>query len=345
MVQYVMLMNYKADGIKTIRSEPERLQTMEDAVTRFEGKVLGNFHLLGEYDHCLIIDAPDNFKAYRGALEQELSATAETAILPAINVPLFKELMQRNFKIEGPHRWQIQWWAKFVRMCGWWYANERHVYEYCKPRTITGTHHFDRIRGACIVVGNHTSMADSMLLLHALPARIRYNIFTGAAADRWFIKRKGRKELLLKPWYQSMIMGTFPIQRGGGSRALDYSHWLLAQGQNLLIFPEGTRSTSRSMAKFKHGVSILALEHDVPVVPCYITGMNKVRPKGKGQMQPAPVTASFLEPIRFAPGTPVPDATRQLYEALNTVHKAVQDHGVDAAFEASNQRGPAFNGA
>ena len=84
------------------------------------------------------------------------------------------------------------------------------------------------------------------------------------------------------------------MQRGG---ALEHSHWLLQQGANLLIFPEGTRSTSRSMARFNHGVAILALQHDVLVVRCYITGMNKVRPKGTGVMSEAPVTASFLPPI------------------------------------------------
>lgn len=161
----------------------------------------------------------------------------------------------------------------------------------------------------------------------------------GAAADRWFVKRDDRKEWIFKPWYQSLALGSFPIQRGGGSKTLEHSHWLLENGANLLIFPEGTRSTSRSMARFKHGVSILALEHDVPVVPCYLTGMNNVRPKGKSGMVEAPVSASFLPPIRFEPGTSVPDATHLIYERLNTVHKAVQERGIQAAVEASEATG------
>ncbi len=339
MVQYVLLLNYKAGGIHSVREDPGVLRRLEESLIRWEAKILENFHLLGEYDQCLVIDAPDNFKAYRGVLEQELSATADTQILPAIDMDLFIDMAKRNFHIEGPHRWQISWWAKIARLAFRWQTTEQYVYKYCRPRTITGRHHFNSIRGPCIVVANHTSMADALLLQHALPQRIRFNIYSGAAADRWFVKRDDRKELVFKPWYQSLALGSFPIQRGGGSRTLEHSHWLLENGANLLIFPEGTRSTSRSMARFKHGVSILALEHDVPVVPCYLTGMNNVRRKGTSGMVEAPVSASFLPPIRFEAGLSVPDATHMIYERLNTVHKAVQERGVEAAVEASEAVG------
>ena len=43
--------------------------------------------------------------------------------------------------------------------------------------------------------------------------------YAGAAADRWFVK--GTEGDLKQPWYQSLAMGSFPIQRGGGTRALD----------------------------------------------------------------------------------------------------------------------------
>lgn len=336
MVHYVMLLNYKASGVKAIRNDPGILRDVEDALRRWEADIIENFHLLGEYDQCLIINAPDNFKAYRSMLEQELSSTADAQILPAIDIPLFTDLVKRNFHIEGPHRWQTRWWAKTARLAFRYNTTNKFIWRYCRPRTISGRHHFDSIKGPCIVVANHTSMADAMLVQYALPQRVRFNIYTGAAADRWFVKRDDRKEWVFKPWYQSLALGSFPIQRGGGSRALEHSHWLLDQGANLMIFPEGTRSTSRAMARFRHGVAILALQHNVPVVPCYLTGVNKVRPKGRGEMTPSAVTASFLKPLRFDPDTSVPDATHQIYETLNHVHQTVFDDGPDAAIRASN---------
>ena len=59
------------------------------------------------------------------------------------------------------------------------------------------------------------------------------------------------------------------------------------------------------MAKFRHGVSILALEKNVPVVPCYLTGFDKINPKGKRGYGEAPCSVSFLKPIHFEPGTDV----------------------------------------
>ncbi len=336
MVHYVMLLNYNVDGFRAVQNDPRALRAVEDTLARWEAKVVSNFYLIGEHDQCLIVDAPDNLKPYQAALANELSATADTRILPAIDLPLFQELLERNFHIEGPHAWQISWWAKALRVMFRYKTYAQYIRRYCKPIAVHGRHHFKALDGPCIVVGNHTSLADSMGILWGLPQRIKLNVYSGAAADRWFVKRTDKPDLILKPWYQSLAMGSFPIQRGGGSRALDYSKWLLDKGCNLIIFPEGTRSTSRTMAKFRHGVAILALEKNVPVVPCYLTGFNKIKPKGSREMSPAPCSVNFLKPIHFAPGTEVPDATRMIYDALNTVHQQVHEHGPHAAREASN---------
>jgi 1-acyl-sn-glycerol-3-phosphate acyltransferase len=329
-----MLMNYNRRGLKEIRDDPAALLRAQEALARWEAKVVGDFALLGEHDQCLIIDAPDNFKAYQAALAQELSDTASTQILPAIDVPLFQKLMQRNFTIEGPHHWQISWWAKLARVALRYKTYGKWVMQYCKPIDVYGQHHFKEIDGPCIIVGNHTSLSDQMGILWGLPQRIKYNVYSGAAADRWFVKRTDKNDLILKPWFQSLT-GTFPIVRGGGSKTLDYSKWLLDRGCHLIIFPEGTRSTSRNMAKFRHGVSILALEKNVPVVPCYLTGFDKMNPKGKRGMFPAACTVNFLKPIRFPKGSEVPAATRIIYDVLNAVHQRVHAEGPEAARRAS----------
>lgn len=329
MPAYVMLMRYHSSALRQAREEPQSLLRIHEGLARWECRVLQSFALLGEWDQCTIFEAPDNFRAYRGVLEQEFGTTSDTEILPAVDYELFTQLLSRDSGTEGPHPWQIRWWAKAARFAFRWHAYGRWVNEACRPLTVTGRDRFDDITGPCIVVANHTSHLDALALNASLPFRIRWNIYSGAAADRWFVK--GRKELVMQPWYQSLAMGNFPIQRGGGSGALDYPRWLLDQGCNLLIFPEGTRSTSRGMAKFRHGVSILALEKNVPVVPVFLTGLARLRPKGSRQIQPGPAGAHVLTPIRFAPGTAVPDATRIIYEAMNTVHQAVIRDGEAAA--------------
>ncbi|MDE0272286.1 MAG: 1-acyl-sn-glycerol-3-phosphate acyltransferase [Gammaproteobacteria bacterium] len=329
MGHYVLLMKYHSEGLLATKQDPDFLTGVHKAIERWEAKVLGSFHLLGEWDQCTIIDAPDNFKAYRATLAQELSTTANTQIMPAIDLPLFQRLISQTTETDGPFEWQTRWWARLARLLMYDYAYGRWARRYFTEHIVTGKDKFEQIAGPCIVVANHASHFDQYCLMKALPLRIRTNLFFGAAADRWFLK--GRKEITLRPWYQSLVMGLYPIQRGGGSRTLDYPKWLLDQGANLMLFPEGTRSRGRHLSRFKHGVSLLALEKGVPVVPVYMAGLKKIRPPGTREATPGPVAAHVLDPIRFDPGTSVPDATNRIFQAMQAVHERVLAHGDAAA--------------
>lgn len=319
---YVLLMRDHSEGLKAISaSGPAAVQGVRNALERWEAKIVMGYRLLGDWDQCYVIDAPDNFKAYRATLAQEMSTTADTEILPAIDLPLFQRLLSQSAQTAGPHLWQIHWWARVVRFLMYPYAYQRWAWRYFTEHAVYGKDKFESVRGPCIIISNHQSHFDQYCLLKAIPARIRTNLFFGAAADRWFLK--GRKEVTLKPWYQSLVMGLYPIQRGGGSRTLEYPKRLLDQGANLMLFPEGTRARGRHLAHFKHGVSILALEKQVPVVPVYLQGLKQIRPPGCKQATPGPVAAHVLDPIEFAPHTKVPEATNRLYEAMKSVHERI----------------------
>ncbi len=328
---FVLLARSSPETLRDAVANPPSLTFIHEALESYEAKVLGDYRMFGDWDHCTIFEAPDNFRAYKSCFEQEIGACDETRILPAIDLKLFERLLSKEAGTVGPHEWQVSTWAKLLRLAFRWHGYSRWVWQACKPLHVSGREHFDGVEGPCIVVGNHTSHLDGLVLRHALPQRVKWNVYSGAAADRWFIK--GRPELVMQPWYQSLVMATFPIQRGGGSRALDYPKWLLSKGASLLIFPEGTRSTSRRLAKFKHGPSILAIETGVPVVPCYLYGLNKLRPKGSRDITPGPAWAHFLPPLRFSRDTSVPDATRAIFDALNSVHERAMQDG-PAAFHS-----------
>ncbi|MCB1691260.1 MAG: 1-acyl-sn-glycerol-3-phosphate acyltransferase [Pseudomonadales bacterium] len=332
MPAYVLLTRLSTAGMRSVVAEPDKLRDVKRTLEEYEASVLADYHLLGKYNHCTIFEVSDNFRAQRAALQLELTSAEDTMLLPAIDLPLFQRMVSQEIRTEGPHEWQVSWWARSIRFCFRWYHFSRHIWKHCKPFTVTGRENFQGLKGPCIVVGNHTSHFDALAIYHGLPQRIKSNIYFGAAADRWFLKDGGgRKELALQPWYNSLIGASFPIRRGGGSATLDYSKWLLSQGASLVIFPEGTRSTSRKMSRFKHGVSLLALEMGVPVVPVYLTGLARLRPKGTNQIFPGPAGAHIQPPIVFEPGTAVPDATKRIYDALNDVHQRVVEHGDVAA--------------
>ena len=314
MGQYVLLMKDHSSGLKAIHNNAAAIDGIRESLERWEAKIVASYRMFGEWDQCMVIDAPNNFLAYRATLAQEWSVTKDTLILPAVELPLFQRLLAQEIRTAGPYKWQIQWWARAVRFIMYYNAYGKWARQFFTEHRVYGAENWQSVKSQCIVVANHVSHYDQYCFMKAIPWRIRVNLYFGAAADRWFLR--GRKELNRQPWYASLVMGTYPIQRGGGSRTLEYPKWLLKNGANLMLFPEGTRARGRHLSRFKHGVSILALEAGVPVVPIYIEGLQKIRPPGKKESQPGPVAAHVLEPIYFAPGTEVPEATKQIHDAL-----------------------------
>lgn len=221
-------------------------------------------------------------------------------------------------KYAGPHRWQIQAWAKLVRRAWRYKAYTRWVQQACERIDVIGAEHLQAIDGPCVFVANHTSHLDTLVVHDILPERVRSKMFYGAAQDRWFVK--GKKKLQLKPWYQSLALGTFPIMRGGGANALSYAHWLLQRGQHVFLFPEGTRATGESLGEFKHGATLLAMQNNVPVVPIYLAGLQAMRPKGSREVIRGKVRVEILAPVEFSPGTDVAAATQCIRRRLNRVH-------------------------
>ena len=221
-------------------------------------------------------------------------------------------------KYVGPHRWQIKPWARMLRRGLRYRTYTRWVNEGCETVRVTGLEHLAEVGGPCLFVANHQSHLDTLVVHAALPEHVRSRLYFGAAQDRWFVK--GKKKLVLQPWYQSLAFGNFPILRGGGKRALSHARWLLSQRQHVFLFPEGTRATGDALGEFKHGVSILALDAKVPVVPIYLSGLQRIRAKGQRDVTRGVAGVEILEPIRFDDGMAVDEATARLFGAMNRAH-------------------------
>ena len=79
---------------------------------------------------------------------------------------------------------------------------------------------------------------------------------------------------------------------------------LMASGYSLFVFPEGTRSLDGSLARFRAGTFMMAIEAGLPVVPVAIDGTRHVMPKGRLMTCPGHVTVTVLDPIPTAGRTP-----------------------------------------
>jgi len=153
--------------------------------------------------------------------------------------------------------------------------------------TVTGRW---RVKGGCVVVANHSSHADTAVLLAALPPAAQ-PVFV-AAADYWF-------DVPVRRFIAGSLAGVLPVRRSGGGSfeaMLAAARPALQAGRVVVIYPEGTRSMNGAVGEFRSGALRLARECGVPVVPIALTGTADVLPKG-GRYSPAPVQVRIGEPV------------------------------------------------
>ena len=126
-----------------------------------------------------------------------------------------------------------------------------------------------------ILVCNHTSHLDTLCLLCAIPLRKIHRAFPAAAADYFFSS-------LPRSALAAIVINALPFDRKfKGPESLTMCHELLKhEGNVLIIFPEGTRTTSGELGRFRSGIAHIALDTDLPIVPCYLHGGTRAWPKG-----------------------------------------------------------------
>lgn len=211
-----------------------------------------------------------------------------------------------------PHRWALSFWARgFRRLARRWLVT-RHVRRFCSPLELEGLGHFSLLKTPALIIANHSSHFDTLIVLSTLPGRLYDRTAVAAAADR-FYRRK------LQGLRFSLTYNAYPISRGGGSAALAYSEWLMQRGWSLLIFPEGTRAKGGQPPPFHPGPAILALRQRVPVLPIYIEGACNILPPGTRRSRPAAVTVRVGVPLSFDAGTPVAEATAAMEAAMRAL--------------------------
>ena len=323
MPTYVVLTKLTAAGRASIRANPDRLGEVTRQAERLGAKVRQQFATLGAYDFVTVIDAPDNTTVQRIGAEISSIGTAVLTAYPAIGMQRFTELLRMQPYRTEPHRWQTAPWARAVRRAGRYWVTTRHVRRYLRPFTVEGRDSLRGFRGPAIVIANHSSHFDTPAVLAALPEHIRGKIVVAAAADKFYGSRKKRT------WWYSLFHATFPVARGGGTKQLEYPLSLFRRGWSILIYPEGGRSKSGQVQRFKHGVAIMAMHAKVPVIPVYVEGLRDVMPKGQREPRPAAVTARIGAPVSLDGAASVPEGTALLENAMRAL-AGMPPHRADA---------------
>ncbi|TMG64044.1 MAG: 1-acyl-sn-glycerol-3-phosphate acyltransferase [Chloroflexi bacterium] len=164
-----------------------------------------------------------------------------------------------------------------------------------------------------IFAANHSSHADTSLILHSLTDTARDRTVVAAAADYWF------KHPILGN-IVSLFLNTFPFSRTGGAQGqLHSSSQLLKSGWNLVLFPEGSRSPDGRIQEFKPGVGHLAKETGTPVVPMHIQGAFQVMPRGQRLPVPGPIRVRIGKPMTVRRAEGSREFTARVENAVRTL--------------------------
>jgi len=164
------------------------------------------------------------------------------------------------------------------------------VLRFVSPFTVIGKKNLTQLKGPAVFVANHQSHFDAPICLAALGGRVRRRLVIAAAADYFYSSP-------VKGVAASLALGTVPFVRtGGGSRqSLSMLKDLVRKGWSVLIFPSGSRGTGAT--GFKKGFAYIAVDAQVPVVPLYLHGLDRVMPKGSFVPLPGGVAVGIGSPI------------------------------------------------
>lgn len=178
--------------------------------------------------------------------------------------------------------------------------------------------------GSCVVVANHASYIDGVLLKGYLPARFNFVIkgeMRNIPVAHFLLRRAGAK---------------FVERNKHAASARDARQIVKAaqEGESLGFFPEGTFRKELGVGRFRPGAFVAAVRGNMPVVPVAISGTRYMLPSGRIMPRRIPLKFEILPAIRpedpqFSDSRVLAETARQrILDVLD--EPALLDDAVDA---------------
>lgn len=147
---------------------------------------------------------------------------------------------------------------------------------------IRGKHHLP-LKGPAVLVANHNSHLDTMVLMSLYPLSKLHKVRPVAAADYFLSNR-------FLAWFSLTCVGIIPIERKGSTDKKDLftaCHQALDNDDIVILFPEGTRGNPEEISEIKKGVFHLVNErNDTQITPVIMHGLGKSLPRGEALFVP-----------------------------------------------------------
>lgn len=144
-------------------------------------------------------------------------------------------------------------------------------------------------QGPFIMAANHQSYLDGMFVMSTLPNNlIRHTFFTA------------KESHVTKPLaiYLARRLNVIVLRQGNIKSSILQVGKALKRGENIIIFPEGTRTEDGKIADFKKTFAILSVELGIPVIPLTIKGAYEAMPKHQKIPSRGNVSVTVHKPIK-----------------------------------------------
>lgn len=181
--------------------------------------------------------------------------------------------------------------------------------------TVTGAEHLPA-RGAAVLVANHVSWLDPIIIPLALPRKPAFL----AMEELWRMPVIG---LIMRVYGPLAI----PLNRGAvDATALKRSLRALEGGALLIVFPEGGINPTGQLRPFHRGAAMLAARAGAPIIPIAILGTADALPLGRTIPRRRPITVRIGTPI-----SPASHRREDLEQAGGAAAAQIQELRGDAA--------------
>ncbi|MGD0097872.1 MAG: AMP-binding protein [Terracidiphilus sp.] len=186
-----------------------------------------------------------------------------------------------------------------------------------------------------LIVANHVTAFDGPLVQYALPGAVRRRLAAAMAGDmleeyRHF--RNPERPVGQRGFYPvgpaiylllTALFNVFPLPRQRNfQRSFAHAGAAMDREFNVLVFPEGARSASGELARFRGGIGLLAKESGTAVLPVAIRGLGELKTGSRRWFRSGKIEVRVGEPIRFAIDESEAAITAQLHAEVARLLRA-----------------------
>jgi len=194
------------------------------------------------------------------------------------------------------------------------------------PRVVAPPDLRAKISEPVLIIANHITAYDGPLVQYALPGSLRRHVTAAMSGEmledfrhfrnpEWPANKRGFYPLGPLAWFAlTALFNVFPLPRSRDfQRSFAHAGEALDRGYHVLVFPEGTRSASGQLARFRHGIGLLVKQSGTAVLPVALRGLGELKASGRGWFRSGKLEVRVGEPIRFGLEASEAEITERLH--------------------------------